>query len=466
MDKFNNIPENLRNAVDDLTPDVFQAVCNTPVLQQERIEDVMNKTNTKKSRTVAILAAAACFAVVGAAGVMRYMNSYRADSVISIDVNPAVEIITSKTNRVIGATAINEDGQAVLEGMNLNNSDLKAAVNAITDSIVKLGYFDDDGGVLVSVRNKNGDRAESVKAEVVSDINSALSENNKRATVLEQTVTPAEENDMNAIAEKYNISVGKAAFLYHLCQKDKTLSLDKLAVMNIYEIAQLVKSKNIDVSDIVDYDDDDDDLFDDLDDVFEHETNVTQAATANYIGEEKAIATALSNAKLDRSKTSALTVYLETDDGRKVYEVEFRSGVKEYDYEIDAVSGKIIDIDFEIELIADTSKAVDDDEYDDDKYDDDKYDDDKYDDDKYDDDADITSAAGDKTAYISEAKAKEIALAHAKLSESEVNNLTVKSESDDGNIIYDVEFRAGVKEYGYEIDAVSGKIIEAEAEIG
>ena len=70
------------------------------------------------------------------------------------------------------------------------------------------------------------------------------------------------------------------------------------------------------------------------------------------------------------------------DDG--IYELEFTAGGIEYEYEVNAFTGKITAADRERN--DDWDAWDDDDRYDDDHDDDDRYDDDRYDDDRYDDD--------------------------------------------------------------------------------
>ena len=60
---------------------------------------------------------------------------------------------------------------------------------------------------------------------------------------------------------------------------------------------------------------------------------------------------------------------------------------------------------------------------------------------------------------ITEADAKQIALRHADVSESDATYMKVKLERDHGRDEYDVEFYAGNTEYDYEIDAVTGEIL-------
>ncbi len=153
---------------------------------------------------------------------------------------------------------------------------------------------------------------------------------------------------------------------------------------------------------------------------------------AASIGEAKAKEVALQHASLSSSQVSFLQTKLDWENGRQVYEVEFYSGNKEYDYEIDAASGAIVSYDFDIEnyTIPSTSTPS----------------------------TPSTSTSNSSTGLIGETRAKEIALNHAGLTASQVSFVQAKLDWDDGRQVYDVDFYSGNKEYDYEIDAASGAI--------
>jgi len=66
---------------------------------------------------------------------------------------------------------------------------------------------------------------------------------------------------------------------------------------------------------------------------------------------------------------------------------------------------------------------------------------------------------------ITEQEAKDIALAHAGLTEGLVTFTVVELDTDDVNHHYDIEFTtANQQEYQYEIDCSSGRILEWDAE--
>ncbi len=81
------------------------------------------------------------------------------------------------------------------------------------------------------------------------------------------------------------------------------------------------------------------------------EQKIEEAATFapvapdQLITPEEAQAIALEHAGVTAEEVIGLHAVMEIDDGRQEYEVEFRVGHLEYDYEIDAATGQIISFD-------------------------------------------------------------------------------------------------------------------------
>ena len=68
-------------------------------------------------------------------------------------------------------------------------------------------------------------------------------------------------------------------------------------------------------------------------------------------------------------------------------------------------------------------------------------------------------SAADNTAGITEQDAIKAALEHAGLKENDLTSRHIEKDSENGKEIYEIEFYAGSSEYGYEIDAATGKIL-------
>ena len=75
----------------------------------------------------------------------------------------------------------------------------------------------------------------------------------------------------------------------------------------------------------------------------------SSASTSDYIAQDRAKSIALERAGLSASAVIFEKVELDHGDGRAHYEIHFKSGSTEYEAEIDAVSGEILDWDSEVD---------------------------------------------------------------------------------------------------------------------
>ncbi len=458
------IEQRLSSAVSQIAPkDGFEKLSKEldSVSENERTVIKMTDIKNKSYKKYLQVAIAACLIlVIGLMGGNFYGNNIAVDSVIDIDVNPSIELATNKQEKVVKVTAVNEDAIAILDGMELKNTDLKVAVNAIIGSMVKNGYFDQlDNEILVTVKNDDEAKAEKLHKMLAVDIDETLKTYNVEASVINQTISDSKSAE--ELAKAYNISLGKANFIQNLVSKDKSLKAEDLAKMSIRELASVVTEKNIDISDIADYEADDsiwENIEDSIEEVDENQkpvvnpnknennkpNNNNTTAPENVITAEKAKEIALKHAGVSADKAVFEIVYLDKDDGIYEYEVDFRVGNIEYDYEINAVSGKIIDFERDYERNNSNSNQQPNEKPDDNTSN------------------GTPNNTPSNTSQISAEKAKEIALSHAGLSKDKVS--FIKAEYDREDNSYEVEFVYEKMDYEYDIHAESGKILDFEKE--
>ena len=148
----------------------------------------------------------------------------------------------------------------------------------------------------------------------------------------------------------------------------------------------------------------------------------SQSGTASAVTEDEARKTALSDAGVTEEQITGIRVKKDHDDGRQVYDVEFYSDNKEYDYEIDASTGEILSSDFEIEN--DFNK----------------------------------DSASDLNPAVSQEEASAAAL--AKVQGASEKDLRIKLDDDDGKMIYEGDIYDNGTEYEFEIDAATGDVLE------
>ena len=404
--KQENMEKELQEAVQNLIPnDLFTRITAELDSKEEgaKMEKVLvRRIESKRSslglKTVMQLVAACVALVLVVGGIFYYRGNLMVDSLVDLDVNPGIELLTNQKNRVLEAYATNGDGDKVLSGMDLHNVDLQVALNAIVGSMVQQGYMTKDTkGVLVTVQNKDQKKAETLRKLVVKEMEIALSTEDMNAAVFHQVIS-SQNNNASAFARKNNISLGKAVFVLNLANKARFLDAKELAKMKISEIAKLVADKNIDIRDIIEYDSDDslwENIADAIEDINEGDDDYivattqqestqavqvqpteTQASvqtqaksqaqtqpqthaqtkpqtkvqtnaqpqTSGRISADKAKAIAFGHAGVSAGQVRELSVEYD-DDG--VYEIDFKVGNTEYDYEIGATDGSIRKADVE-----------------------------------------------------------------------------------------------------------------------
>ncbi len=137
---------------------------------------------------------------------------------------------------------------------------------------------------------------------------------------------------------------------------------------------------------------------------------------------EEAKAVALKHAKLTADQVIFVKQKLEREDGLQVYDIEFyTSDYKEYDYEIDAATGLILEVDYDADSFTPPDPSV--------------------------------------TGTISQDKAREIAL--AQVPGATAKNMTkLTLDRDDGRLIYEIEIKYNGMEYDFEINAADGVILD------
>lgn len=282
------IGQGLKQAIEDITPDVFEKVAASPNEKLQKEDWLMDEAKSwKKIHTIFRGAAALAACLILVLGIRVFWNN-QIDSTIDIDVNPSVEIQTNRRNQVMDVKALNKDGEIILADMNLQNVELNTAVNALIGSMVRKGYITEvNNSILVSVENKDTKKADEICQSIVGDIRQVLDQKNIKGVIYNQEITSNEE--ISKLARQYNISHGKAAFLLKLSEKDPELKLEEAAKMTMQELARLIKMRGIDISDMKGYESDET-ILENVEDIIEESEesdNAQNKQQKSAVGQEK-----------------------------------------------------------------------------------------------------------------------------------------------------------------------------------
>ena len=394
--------QSLASAVEKTAPNDVNGVLSRCDERKGTVIPMTTKKTTKKRWTTL---AAACLALVllGGGGIF-YQQAHAVASVVSLDVNPSIELKVSKSEKVLVCTPLNEDAKAILAdmggGADLKGAKLDVAVNAIVGSLVRNGYLNSiSSAIMISVEDNDTARAEKLQRELTSTVDGVLQTSEAKASVLTQTLT--QDAGLAQQARENSISTGKAALVNRVLALNPALKFDALAKLSVEELKDLAEA----------------------------------GAPAMPIGTDKAMdIAAAAFGKASTAKMAYSEVDPELDESPAHYEVEIRSQTgEEFEYKVDAYTGAILESKreaadgTEVPVVQPSKPA----------------------------------ASGD----IGYAKAKSVALNHAGVSENKAYDMEIELDDEDGRLIYEVEFKSGNMEYSYEINAATGAILKHEAEL-
>lgn len=383
--------QRLASALEKTAPDDVSGVLSRCEVRKGTVSS-MKANHTIKKKWATLVAACLAVILLGGGGVL-YQQANAAASVVSLDVNPSIELRVSRSEKVLACAPLNEDAKAILAdmggGADLKGAKLDVAVNAIVGSLVRNGYLSSiSSAIMISVEDKNTARAEKLQRELTDAVDGVLQTSDAKASVLTQTLTQDAAREQQA--RENSISTGKAALVNRILAINPALQFDALAKLSVEELKDLAeagapampigKDKALsiaaaafsrDIADEIRYSEVDAEL-DESPAQYEVEitsqkgeeieykidaytgtileskreteekTSAAQSTSSGDIGHAKAKAIALNHAGVSESKAYDMEIELDEEDGMLVYEVEFKSGGMEYSYEINAATGAIV----------------------------------------------------------------------------------------------------------------------------
>ncbi len=473
-----DLEQRIRTAVEHAAPDPLEQILAACGPQSGNVIP-LTPPKAKKRRWVPMAVAAALVILAcGGFSVYSWRAAKTVASVVSLDVNPSIQLQVNQKERILSAQPLNEDAQIILEGMDLQGTQLQVAVNAIMGSLLQHGYLDSlSSAILISVEDSDAQRASRLEAELTGEVDAALQNASAGAAVLSQVV--GYDAALETQAQASGISVGKAAMVQSIQAIAPDLSFEDLAALSVEELKQLLETgapglpigtsaaadaalayAGLVASNAITWEVDPE--LDERTPHYEVELHTQQgefdyivdawtgevlrgaaglsadvsgssgssgsASASSGISQDDATAIALADAGIQRASALGLRVSSDWDDGHHIYEVEFRSGGAEYEYDILASDGTILKAERE------------------------------------DDGWRLPAAAGTSTAsFIGEDAAAQAALRHAGVTASAAQSLLCQVEYDDGLAeCYEVTFQTSGARYAYEIGLYDGSVLKSE----
>lgn len=324
-------------------------------------------------------------------------------SVVTMDVNPSIQLQLNQQDDVVQVIASNTDAQKVVGDMDLEGAKVDVAMHAIVGSMVKEGYLNDkQNTVLLSITHNDITHKERLEKELSDEISSLLSTYQISGAIVSQDVQT--NTTLEDMVSTYDISLSKAALVQEVKQKKESYKVEDLVKLSTQDLILLNDKPTLQ----------------------------GEVSKQQYITKDEALTIALNNAKLSKNDIRELDIEFDYDRNRLTYEIDFEANGFEYEYEIDAENKTILR---EIEPEDDVKKPL----------------------------SNKSTTQTKKVSNIGKEKALSIALKNAGSSSKEAKQVKVEFDKEDKK--YEVEFNVGRKEYSYDIHATSGKILEKDVEM-
>jgi len=191
-------------------------------------------------KKIALALSAAVILSLGGGG---YAYAETPVAYVSMDINPSIELGVNSFDKVVSVEAYNEDGEKILEGTNLINTDVSDAVKTVISNAISDGYISKDvtttAGVVVEITTSTD------KENVATKLNESLKETADK-TLDDNDVDAKVETEKVAItrrdeARKLGITPGKLNLIQKLQALDPTITVEDYKSSSVKDIQKKTK---------------------------------------------------------------------------------------------------------------------------------------------------------------------------------------------------------------------------------
>lgn len=333
-----DVESHLRSAIENMVPDVLGNILSQCDDREGNVVEMKTKENKTKSdwlKPLTSIAAAIVLLAGTAFGASYYQKTFTVYSLVTLDVNPSIEIEANKNDIVLAVRGLNEDGENILskqeiEGTNLKGENLETAAKELASKMAEEGYLTEmKNSLLVSVQNPDAEKSEELENTLMESIKEALGEKGIDAAVLGQTLT--ENEDLKALAAELGISLGKTEFISSIIENHSEFSYEELAKLSINELL-LIGGEGIKADEGINL--------------------IGTPSDKEYLKTKIAIEDTCINAGLAVGEELNTEISFAYSDGKLVYDVRVKVGETELNCNVDAKSAELE------ELISAISKAA------------------------------------------------------------------------------------------------------------
>lgn len=208
----------------------FDSVHADKQLKKQTMDFIENKTHNKRSVLRPVCAAFACLALACFGGYKAYFTP---TSIISIDINPSIELDVNRFDKVISVDSYNDDGEIFSNSLDIIFKDYNSAIDEILESDTIKNCLSENQTLSIGVLPLNEAQGENI-LQYVSNCTSG--HENMHCYSLNQ--------DEVSEAHSLGLSYGKYRVYLQLLDLGIEITPDEVNQMTMRELNDLIVSNS------------------------------------------------------------------------------------------------------------------------------------------------------------------------------------------------------------------------------
>lgn len=164
-------------------------------------------------------------------------------SYVSMRINPEIELVVDKDEKVVSVNAINEDGETVLCELDLVGMTVEEAGEAFTDMAAELGFIDVDSEettVYIMGSGENEELVNSIEEKLTEKINGYFDKKGIFGKVSHESLKEYEE-----LAQEWAISARDARMVSRILELYPEMTEEEVLALSIEERIELIKDNSV-----------------------------------------------------------------------------------------------------------------------------------------------------------------------------------------------------------------------------
>lgn len=242
------IEDSLKRSMEQMPHPSFQTIVDTPVVRMQEHDAITRQEKNVVHYQIRSLAlACACFLmVIGVGWFVQFGMIY---SIVNVDVNPSLEIMVNRRDKVLSVKDNNQAAKEFLEGRNYKGWDIREMMESLMDDLALQGYLTDEKNIiLLSVDSRNQNVSNGLQTALPTAVSEALADYGIIPKLFIQQLNKSKE--MQNQAEQYHISQGRQQFINLILRQDSSLTEEKLVSMNLADLISLAEKLEISFDEI------------------------------------------------------------------------------------------------------------------------------------------------------------------------------------------------------------------------